>query len=98
MDDDEESGTQLLPTYNKHLKPPTVNGKPNSKGKGRARAGSLSLADVWDEREEVFGVGDDSDLSGASGGEEEEHEHEGLTAKLPGKKAKSVHWAESSNS
>lgn len=44
-DDDPLAGTQLLPTHTT-TKPP---GKPNR------------LADVWDEREEVFDIGEDDD-------------------------------------
>jgi len=46
-DDEDERGTQLLPTHKKS----TLQG----------RQKSLQLADPWDEREELFGVGDDSD-------------------------------------
>jgi len=54
-------GTQLLPTH--------TGGVP-SKAKGRSRADSLALADVWDEREEIFDIGDgeDSDTEGPSRG------------------------------
>ncbi|ETW80517.1 hypothetical protein HETIRDRAFT_385084, partial [Heterobasidion irregulare TC 32-1] len=51
-ENDLESGTQLLPL---HL--PGRKGR--TKGKGRVRSDSLAMADVWDEREELFGVGDD---------------------------------------
>ncbi|KAL1723942.1 hypothetical protein EV715DRAFT_286002 [Schizophyllum commune] len=42
-DDDELVGDQLLPTHTQSTKP----------GKG-----SVALQDVWDEREELFGIGD----------------------------------------
>ena len=45
-DDEDEGGTQLLPTHKKS----TLRGQK-----------SLQLADPWDEHEELFGVGDDSD-------------------------------------
>lgn len=49
-DDEDEGGTQLLPTHK------------NSTLQGYKRGQkSLQLADPWDEREELFGVGDDSD-------------------------------------
>jgi len=46
-DEDESMGTQLLPTYHVH------SNKPLNK---KAR-----LADVWDERDDVFDIGADSD-------------------------------------
>jgi hypothetical protein len=47
-DDDPLRGTQLLPTHTRRgLKAP-----PKS---------ADSLSDVWDEREELFGIGDDED-------------------------------------
>lgn len=58
-DDDELGGTQLLPTHNLNT---TKLGK------------NARLADVWDEREELFGVGPDSD---------DEHEGEVGTSGLP---------------
>ena len=45
-DDDELSGTQLLPTHHLNTMKPGKNTR---------------LADVWDEREELFGVGEESD-------------------------------------
>jgi hypothetical protein len=45
-EEDELSGTQLLPTHNFNTTKPGKNAR---------------LADVWDEREELFGVGPDSD-------------------------------------
>lgn len=59
--EDDETGTQLLPTHFK-LGSSSLS---YSMGKSRARAENLALADVWDEREELFGVADgDSDVSG----------------------------------
>ncbi|KAJ3834617.1 hypothetical protein F5878DRAFT_630054 [Lentinula raphanica] len=48
-DDDDTAGTQLLPTHN----PPQRKG-PNANK-------SVRLTDVWDEREELFGLGEDSE-------------------------------------
>ncbi|KAI0049946.1 hypothetical protein FA95DRAFT_1514910 [Auriscalpium vulgare] len=83
---DLEAGTQLLPV------PKPVAPK---KGKTKARpATSSALANVWDEREEVFDVGEDSD---ASAGEGEGDEEDGPVEARPAKKGqKSVHWAEGS--
>ncbi|KAJ4468113.1 hypothetical protein J3R30DRAFT_1674905 [Lentinula aciculospora] len=49
-EDDDTPGTQLLPTHthSQQRKGPTTNK-------------SVRLADVWDEREELFGIGEDSD-------------------------------------
>ncbi|TFK68688.1 hypothetical protein BDN72DRAFT_870890 [Pluteus cervinus] len=51
VDEDIAPGTQLLPLYARSNPP---KGASNSKGGTR-------LADVWDEREEIFGVGEESD-------------------------------------
>lgn len=48
-EDEEETNTQLLPT----------NGAPPPASKGKNK--SIRLTDVWDEREELFGLGSDSD-------------------------------------
>jgi len=53
-DDDPLAGTQLLPTH--HASTPAPKG-----GQKAAR-----LTDVWDEREELFGIGGDSDDEDAS--------------------------------
>jgi hypothetical protein len=106
-DEEDESGTQLLPLYNKPDTPPSTlfPQNKNKKGKGRAHSGSLSLADVWDEREELFGVGDDDDDDdgGSSEDEGEEHaaptlppRHERQDAPREAKPVKSVRWAEGS--
>ncbi|RDB25297.1 Uncharacterized protein C11E3.10 [Hypsizygus marmoreus] len=50
-DDEDDTGTQLLPT---HFSIAAV----APKGNGHK---STNLADVWDEREEVFDIGEDSD-------------------------------------
>ncbi|KAH7925513.1 hypothetical protein BV22DRAFT_1088800 [Leucogyrophana mollusca] len=55
-DDEGGQGTQLLPMYNTHLSSSPT--KPAPKGKAY-KAGRLR--DVWDEREELFGIGEDSD-------------------------------------
>jgi hypothetical protein len=49
-DEDEGAGTQLLPTHTRSTIP---NHKRGQK--------SIRLADPWDEREELFGIGGDSD-------------------------------------
>ncbi|KAH8980231.1 hypothetical protein EDB92DRAFT_1805825 [Lactarius akahatsu] len=103
-DTEDESGTQLLPLYNKPDTPPSAMFPQNKtkKGKGRARPGALALGDVWDEREELFGVGEDDDDDGAS-----EDGNEGRTQQASvrressepprdTKPVKSVRWAEGS--
>ncbi|SRR6266404_1307250 len=111
-DEEDESGTQLLPLYNKPETPPSAlfPQNKNKKGKGRARSGSLALADVWDEREELFGVGnddgdDDDDEDEEVSGEDEDEEHAAPTppsrqerqdAPREAKPVKSVRWAEGS--
>ena len=56
-EDDELSGTMLLPTHHEPVRPTT------NKDTGRIR-----LGDVWDEREELFGIGDsDSEDEGHAG-------------------------------
>ena len=47
-----DTGTQLLPIHNPTQPRPTKQSKASTQ---------FRLADVWDEREEVFGVGDDSE-------------------------------------
>lgn len=101
-DEEDDSGTQLLPLYNKPDTPPSsLFPQNNKKGKGRTRSGSLALADVWDEREELFGVGDDEE----EGCEDEGEGHatptppscqEGQDAPREAKRVKSVRWAEGS--
>lgn len=52
------SGTQLLPLFN----PQPI--RPSAKSPAPSKAKTYKadrLADVWDEREELFGIGDDSD-------------------------------------
>jgi len=108
-DEEDESGTQLLPLYNKPETPPSalLPQNKNKKGKSRARSGSLALADVWDEREELFGVGDDDgddDDEGVSGEDEgEQHtaptppvRQERQNAPREAKLVKYVRWAEGS--
>lgn len=54
----------MLPLHNKPDTRPSASMFPQNKtkkGKGRARSGGLALGNVWDEREELFGVGDDDD-------------------------------------
>jgi hypothetical protein len=107
-DEEDESGTQLLPLHNKPDTPPSALFPQNitKKGKGRARSGSLALADVWDEREELFGVGDADDADDdecSSENEGEEHAaptppsyQERQDAPREAKPVKSVRWAEGS--
>lgn len=52
-EDDELAGTQLLPTHHSAA-------TPTSKG-GHHKSASARLTNVWDEREELFGIGGDSD-------------------------------------
>ena len=109
-DEENESGTQLLPLYNKPDTPPSAlfpQNNSNKKGKARARSESLALADVWDEREELFGVGDadEGDDEDKSDGVSDSEEH---TTPAPPvwpnasrddtkpAKSKSVRWAEGS--
>lgn len=58
LEDDEASSTMLLPTHRDRSN--------QGQGKGKAAAftreeGRIRLEDVWDEREEIFGIGDESD-------------------------------------
>lgn len=52
-DDDEANGTMLLPLHNDGERPNAGLGLA-APGKG----GRIRLEDVWDEREELFGIGD----------------------------------------
>ncbi|KAF8554203.1 hypothetical protein OG21DRAFT_1597467 [Imleria badia] len=52
------SGTQLLPLFNSQPTDPSA--KPSLPSKAKAPKANR-LADVWDEREELFGIGDDSE-------------------------------------
>lgn len=52
------SGTQLLPLYNSQ----PVRGSSKATYQAKSKAPKADrLSDVWDEREELFGIGDDSD-------------------------------------
>ena len=51
---DEEEGTQLLPTHTQLHQSKTFQNSKFSRGPTR-------LGDVWDEREELFDIGGDSD-------------------------------------
>lgn len=58
LDDDEASGTMLLPTHHER----STQGQGKGKGAVFSRdEGRIRLEDVWDEREEIFGIGDESD-------------------------------------
>ena len=52
------SGTQLLPLFNSQ--PAGSEAKSSLPSKAKAPKANR-LADVWDEREELFGIGDDSE-------------------------------------
>jgi len=114
-DEEDESGTQLLPLHNKPdtpssaLFPQQQQHNKNKKGKARARSGSLALGNVWDEREELFNVGDDDeddedddDDSEEGSSDDDEGRGQERTAPAPpdaprdAKPAKSVRWAEGS--
>jgi len=65
-DSDEEDNAQLLPSHYIPTSPNSDHSKPN----GMNKPTHNNLSDVWDEREELFGVGGDSDdeyAGGASG-------------------------------
>jgi hypothetical protein len=57
-DEEKKSGAQLLRLHNKPDTPPSALFPQNNnlKGEGRAAAAGVALADVWDGREELFGV------------------------------------------
>ncbi|KAH9985791.1 hypothetical protein BJV74DRAFT_775446, partial [Russula compacta] len=108
-EEEDESGTQLLPLHNKPDTPPSALSPHNkNKGKGRVRSGNLALADVWDEREELFGVGndDEDEEDEEDSGEEDEAGERAPPAPLArqerqdaprdAKPVKSVRWAEGS--
>lgn len=103
-DTEDESGTQLLPLYNKPDTAPSTMFPQNKtrKGKGPARSESLALGDVWDEREELFGVGEDDndDNTSEDGGEGRTPpppRQEGNEPPRETKPVKSVRWAEGSS-
>ena len=104
-DSDDDIGTQLLPLHNKPDTPRSTIFPQNKtkKGKGRARSGSLALGNVWDEREELFGVGEDDDNESTSedGGEDPPPPAsvplESNEPPQPTKSVKSVRWAEGSS-
>lgn len=99
-ENDLESGTQLLPLHlpGRSPKPETPTssiglpgqGKGRTKGKGRVRSDSLAMADVWDEREELFGVGDDD----SDGSDDEGQGGDKVTKEV--RTPRIVHWAEGS--
>jgi hypothetical protein len=107
-DEEDESSTQLLPLHNKPDTPPSSLFPQNKhkKGKSRVRSGSLALADVWDEREDLFGVGDDDgEDEEENSSQDEGEEHAAPTppshqvrqdAPREAKPVKSVRWAEGS--
>jgi len=71
-DDDMEGGsTQLLPTH--YQNSPSRNTTKDARGTGgmsKSGAGQVRLENVWDEGEELFGIGDDTDDD-----EESNHPH-----------------------
>jgi len=59
-DEEDASGTQLLPL---HQSRPSAPATKSSSAASKSRvAEAPRLGDVWDEREEIFGIADDSDL------------------------------------
>jgi len=62
-DEENKSGAQLLRLHNKPDTPPSALFPLNNnlKGKVRARAAGVALADVWDGREVLFGVSEAED-------------------------------------
>ena len=54
-DEEDMMGTMLLPTH--HTRPGGTNAAKTSSNK----EGRIRLGDVWDEREELFGIGDSDD-------------------------------------
>lgn len=57
-DEDDMSGTQLLPT---HYQPRASRGASKKDRTPKTDAGRIRLSDVWDEREELFDIGADSE-------------------------------------
>ncbi|KAG6335570.1 hypothetical protein ID866_3510 [Astraeus odoratus] len=58
-DDEMSTGTQLLPLFNSHHPPNSS----NSRSSKPQIFKSNRLGDVWDEREDLFGIGDDDNNS-----------------------------------
>ncbi|KAI0786676.1 hypothetical protein C8Q75DRAFT_770949 [Abortiporus biennis] len=59
-DEEDESGTQLLPTHYEPVNNNTRGAGSNAKNKNKP-AKMSRLTDVWDEREELFDIGGDSE-------------------------------------
>ena len=55
-DDDDAGGTQLLPLHYQPTTPRTP-----AKSPGRPGSKTTRLSDVWDEREELFDIGEESE-------------------------------------
>lgn len=72
-DEDDVEGTQLLPT---HYLPSTSRSPKDSRAK-KTDVGRIHLGDVWDEREELFDIGDDSEP------EDDSVSHTPRTASVP---------------
>ena len=99
----------MLPLHNKPDTAPSATKFPQNKtkkGKGRARSGGLALGNVWDEREELFGVGDDDDDDDDDSAAEDAGEERtqpppaqsgGDEPPRDTKPVKSVRWAEGSS-
>jgi len=64
-DSDEDDSTQLLPSHYIPINTNQGRSKPNNADANKLNHNNLS--DVWDEREELFGVGDASDDEGEGG-------------------------------
>jgi hypothetical protein len=62
-DSEDEDSAQLLPS---HYIPTTANPH-RSKPNGATKPTHNNFSDVWDEREELFGIGGDSDDEGTGG-------------------------------
>ncbi|EMD37306.1 hypothetical protein CERSUDRAFT_113956 [Gelatoporia subvermispora B] len=72
-DEDDMGGTQLLPT---HFQPGSSRAASKKGSTPKTDAGRIRLSDVWDEREELFDIGADSE-------DEHEEEHSHTTGPTP---------------
>ena len=77
--EDELGGTMLLPTHHDRRSNPRTPTSGASSTPGKNANNRIRLGDVWDEREELFGIGDrDSD-----GGNDIEETRRGNTSRPP---------------